>query len=221
MNLPRWKEAQKAEEAHVAHTKLPTNDEAWNRFENYGFSKAQLRGKRVAAIGAGTGAIHSLEVDCERIALDPLMQSYSNIVEESYANVLTGAAENIPFNDESFDIIICHNVLDHCAKPAEVLDEIHRVLTEKGQFLFHLNIFKIPSIVRKQLHHIDRPHPHHYSLDEVKTLFRDHDWKIDRSRIWKPSRPGGNIKGIVANRLFRLHKIEMVCSKAISGSSED
>ena len=39
---------------------------------------------------------------------------------------------NIPFPDESFDIAICTEVLEHCINPEKLLKEMHRVLKKKG-----------------------------------------------------------------------------------------
>lgn len=42
----------------------------------------------------------------------------------------------LPFADESFDIVICRSVLEHLEKPAETFQEISRVLTPGGTFVF-------------------------------------------------------------------------------------
>lgn len=46
-----------------------------------------------------------------------------------------GSAENIPYEDRSFDMVICNNVLEHLGNPADVLKEVNRVLKKGGLFL--------------------------------------------------------------------------------------
>ena len=46
-----------------------------------------------------------------------------------------GRGEQIPFSDESFDIVIADNVLEHLENPAEVFGEVARVLKPSGHFL--------------------------------------------------------------------------------------
>lgn len=49
-------------------------------------------------------------------------------------------AENLNFADNSFDIVIISNTLDHCENPPKVADEIKRVL-KKGGLVFLFNYF--------------------------------------------------------------------------------
>lgn len=42
---------------------------------------------------------------------------------------------NLPFDDESFDCIVCTEVLEHVYSPYKALDEIHRILKPKGNFV--------------------------------------------------------------------------------------
>ncbi len=42
------------------------------------------------------------------------------------------SAEDLPFEDATFDAVLCSEVLEHCPDPAAVLREIHRVLRPGG-----------------------------------------------------------------------------------------
>ena len=42
---------------------------------------------------------------------------------------------NLPFNDESFDCVVCTEVLEHVYSPYKALDEIHRILKPKGSLI--------------------------------------------------------------------------------------
>lgn len=58
---------------------------------------------------------------------------------------LWGTAENIPLPDESFDTILCTQVLEHVEQPKRALQEMYRVLREGGHciitvpFLWHIH----------------------------------------------------------------------------------
>lgn len=46
-----------------------------------------------------------------------------------------GNMENIPFENEKFDIITAIEVIEHVDKPKKALDEVYRVLKDKGVFV--------------------------------------------------------------------------------------
>jgi len=47
-----------------------------------------------------------------------------------------GSAENMPYEEGSFDVVVCVDVLEHVSDLEKVISEIHRVLKENGLFLF-------------------------------------------------------------------------------------
>lgn len=46
-----------------------------------------------------------------------------------------GVGESIPYDDESFDVVVADNVLEHLERPLEVFREVRRVLKPGGVFL--------------------------------------------------------------------------------------
>jgi ubiquinone/menaquinone biosynthesis C-methylase UbiE len=52
-------------------------------------------------------------------------------------NKVRGNIEQLPFADESFDLITANVVLEHVKDPAAMLQEVHRLLKSGGSFLFH------------------------------------------------------------------------------------
>jgi ubiquinone/menaquinone biosynthesis C-methylase UbiE len=72
---------------------------------------------------------------------------------------IVGDAENLPFKDSSYDFVMSIGVLHHTPDTARAVDELHRVLREKGQGLVMLYyrdsfryriLFKILTAVRKR-----------------------------------------------------------------------
>jgi SAM-dependent methyltransferase len=49
----------------------------------------------------------------------------------SKADVL-GAGANLPFPDETFDVVLCTQVLEHDPEPVRTIEEVHRVLADGG-----------------------------------------------------------------------------------------
>lgn len=47
-----------------------------------------------------------------------------------------GVGENLPYDDESYDTVVCVDVLEHVTDLSEVIKEVHRVLRPGGTFLF-------------------------------------------------------------------------------------
>lgn len=52
------------------------------------------------------------------------------------ATVLEADAENLPFEDGSFDTVVASMILCSTDSPSKILTEIHRVLKDGGQYLF-------------------------------------------------------------------------------------
>ena len=60
------------------------------------------------------------------IAIDPVFEGLINVI---------AVGEFLPFSDDTFDLVICTQVLNYSAEPSRLISEIHRVL-KKGSFLF-------------------------------------------------------------------------------------
>ncbi len=52
---------------------------------------------------------------------------------------IKGDAQDMPFEDNSFDVVYCRYILEHVNNPLNVLNEIHRVLARKGRLFIQEN----------------------------------------------------------------------------------
>jgi len=99
------------------------------------------KNSRILHIGSGAeGEINFIDKG-ERIAIDPLAFFYKSHFSEimnKTVQYLNGRGEELPFRDNSIDLVISFNSLDHCEDPRKVLSEISRVLKRNG--LFYLGI---------------------------------------------------------------------------------
>ena len=80
----------------------------------------------------------------ELYSIDPLANFYKEKFKFNYENTnfIQARGEEIPFEDNFFDIVLLTNVLDHCELPDKVLSEICRVLKNNGIFYFENNIYQ-------------------------------------------------------------------------------
>jgi ubiquinone/menaquinone biosynthesis C-methylase UbiE len=73
--------------------------------------------------------------------------------EVSVADIVAARAEDLPFEDSSFDCVTCTMVLCTVPEPMEALAEVARVLKPGGKFLFLEHVrSEDPKFARKQDH---------------------------------------------------------------------
>ena len=100
-------------------------------------------GKRVLDLGCAGGfmaeALHDLQSDVTGIdpAADAIDAAAAHAAETGRAiSFDVGAGEDLPYDDASFDAVVCVDVLEHVRDLPLVLLEVARVLEPGGQFLF-------------------------------------------------------------------------------------
>lgn len=214
MDIKRWKKAQEAEIEHEAHGHGYTpQSHAEAYFEQYWNTDiVELTDKRVLAVGSGTGMVHSLDIVDHGFALDPMNSQIYPELTDSLAEFVTGAGEALPFSQNEFDAVINFNVLDHTHHPDLVIEEIHRVLKPEGALYFAVNTFEIPKAIRTRLGYLDKPHPYHYSSEEIRSLITNNGFEIDHfntTRRWSdvPFSQLLSEKSLkeIGGYLFRIH----------------
>lgn len=84
-------------------------------------------------------------------------------------------AENLPFDDDTFDIVVCNASFHHYIHPNIVLEEMHRVLKDGGKLL--IGDPYIPNGLRGLMNVLlrfsDSGDYHIYGLKEMEDLFVD------------------------------------------------
>lgn len=156
--------------------------------------------------------------DLQCIGLDPHIESLTKAFEgldflESISNkktnFLSGSAYSLPFADNSFDLVVCSEVLEHLHEYKDAIAEISRVLKTGGSFLAsvpaelpekicwalskdyqnqpggHLRIFNKKSLIEDisqndlQFEYSERFHSIHSAYWWLRCLF----WKTQDSNI--------------------------------------
>lgn len=101
------------------------------------------KGERLLDLGCGRGTFtemfHNKGYDAVGIDLDP---EYKNKLTNRKAKYLTASAESIPFPNNSFDVILLLDALEHINNKKKALSEINRILKPEGKA-----IIAVPNIL--------------------------------------------------------------------------
>ena len=129
-------------------------EQPWGKIQ-YGITFAQLehvKNKKILDFGSGFGLVSQfLEENNEVVAIEPekeMLFAYSN---HTYEKILGSLEQVEKFESESFDIVLCHNVLEYIEENnrEKYLSEFKRVLKRDGKLsiIKHNQVGKIMQAV--------------------------------------------------------------------------
>lgn len=97
---------------------------------------------RVLEVGCGAHGLIFFFGAKDGVGVDPLADHYAELFPEWQGRARTVAApgERLPFEDASFDVVLCDNVVDHAENPRRILEEIARVMKPRAILYFEVNI---------------------------------------------------------------------------------
>jgi SAM-dependent methyltransferase len=140
----------------------------------------------ILEIGSGAGGIVTFLPFGRRWAIDPLEDYFSSVERfrkqrDPCVVYRTARAEDLPFDNEFFDVVIMDNVLDHCEDPDRVFAQMHRVLKTGGRVYLRLNLYgswgRFVRVVAAVMR-IDPGHPHTLTHKAMSGLFRKHGFSV-------------------------------------------
>lgn len=105
--------------------------------------KQSIKGKTALDVGCGGGILAEefAAAGFSVTGIDPSENSIQTAKKHAIQNGLnihyeTGTAENLPYPDNSFDVVYCCDVLEHVRDLNKAISEISRVLKSGGMFFF-------------------------------------------------------------------------------------
>lgn len=140
---------------------------------------------RVLEVGCGAHGLIFYFGTENGVGVDPLADHYAELFPawQSRARTIAVPGEQLPFEDASFDIVLCDNVVDHAESPRRIVEEIARVLAPGGMLYFEVNVHHPLYHVAASTHAAWRAlgvpfeitpfadHTVHYTIDAARRLF--------------------------------------------------
>ena len=135
-------------------------------------------------IGCGTAPMISLLKEkypskkYTGIDLTPRMIEVAKSKNLDNAEFIVGDAENLPFKDNSFDIIINSQSFHHYPNPQSFFNEVSRVLKPNGKLILRDNTSA--KWVLWIINNIELPHVKAHSLDEIREYCKISNLKVEK-----------------------------------------
>jgi ubiquinone/menaquinone biosynthesis C-methylase UbiE len=121
------------------------------------------RGARVLDIGAGSAPYRPLFAHCDYRTQDFAALHADQLRDGGYGQIdIVCDAKNIPVADESFDVVLCTEVLEHHPEPIALIFEFARILSKDGVLLLTAPLGS--GIHQEPYHYYGGYTPHWYRL---------------------------------------------------------
>ena len=151
-------------------------------------------------VGCGTGPMIELLVkefpdgNYTGIDLTPRMIEVAQSKKLPHTKFLVGDSENLPFKENTFDVVICTNSFHHYPNPQAFLDGVARVLKDGGRLV--LRDYTSNRFMIWLMNHIEMPLAHlggHgdvriYSCEEVRKMCEEAGLKVEKLEMQKEFR---------------------------------
>ena len=162
-------------------------------------------GNRVLDAGCGTGyglamllAEGPESVTGVDISEEALAEAGTRLGDE--AELVRADARDLPFDDDSFDMVVCFEVIEHMERQPEALDELKRVMRPGGVLLMSS---PNPDVYPPgNPHHVREYRPEELRAEleerfETVTLYRQHPW-LASALLADESLAAGELREVLA-----------------------
>ena len=162
-------------------------------------------------------------------SLDPLNGFYSeqfpNLFDPKVRRV-SSTAEDIPFEDQFFDLIMIHNVLDHTQNPCQVMRELSRCLKVGGILALSVNTFPVHWVWGRKLFPLlggrdHLLHPHSFSVGKVFRELRRASFEILKAKLdlfvprkREDQKTGRTRRGVYSLLNYRRQRVSVIAGKS-------
>jgi len=149
-------------------------------------------------VGCGPTCVARLFSVGSKTYIDPLMDSYSATYADRMpaGELICGTAEAIPRPDESFDVVLSANALDHMMNPDAALVEMRRVLKADGVFVLILYTHSPLEAVGRGVLERYVPalrhdaHPYCYIRRSIRKVLERHFIVREQTPVWLTDKLG-------------------------------
>lgn len=129
-------------------------------------------------VGCGTGAnLEMLSEFGEAAGVDVSTEALSFCEARGLRNVRQGEAEDLPYNDASFDLVTGLDVVEHLDDDAAGLREMRRVLRRDGRALLFVPAFMFLWGVQDDVSN----HRRRYTLKQLRRLVSEAGFEVERA----------------------------------------
>ena len=133
---------------------------------------------KILDVGCGTGAnLELLSEFGEAEGVDVSSEALSFCRARGLAGVKQGAAESLPYEDHSFDLVTGLDVVEHLDDDLAGLTEMRRVLRPGGRTLLFVPAFMFLWGVQDDISN----HRRRYTMNELKRVVREAGFEIERA----------------------------------------
>jgi ubiquinone/menaquinone biosynthesis C-methylase UbiE len=144
-------------------------------------------GSKILDVGCGKGAylkdINRIRSDLELYGVD-----IGNVKEflPDYINFEVSSGDDLPFEDEKFDLIICFHVLEHVLNPMDFLREFNRVLKNEGLVYVEMPYYKTINSPEGNVNFWSDPtHVRPYNRCSIQRMLNYTHFDIIKIKVWR------------------------------------
>ena len=206
-------------------TAQPGSPQFFSDLDQYHFEKLHhlprlidfeaYRGRHVLDVGCGAGTdlarfarggAVAAGVDISSSAIELARRNFEQ--QGLRADLRVADGEQLPFADNTFDLVFAHGVIQYTPEPQKMVEECHRVLKPGGQAIFQVYnriswLNALSKLMKVPLEHEDAPVLKKFSAGEFRALLRDFsEVRIVEERFPVKSRLHGGWKGTLFNTFF-------------------
>lgn len=114
----------------------------------------EVNGKKILDVGAGTGRLSLVlgKAGAQVTALDVSMEMLKILAKKNgKIETVVGEADDLPFEDNTFDFVTATFLIVHLKNPTAFFDEAYRVLKDNGRLIItNINQKEAPEVKIKQ-----------------------------------------------------------------------